>query len=265
MCAKSIAPVTQARQSAAPGAADDSFDKFTGECKAELKRMSAQLLEIQESERRRIATDLHDGLGQSLTMIKHALDESALLLERNEVKEALGSLQHLKHRVKDALDELHSIALDLRPAMLDDLGVLATLSWFFREFQTDCHDIKVEKHFQVQESNIPVPLKIVIFRIIQEATNNIVKHAHASWFRVILKKTDNTLHLSVEDNGDGFDTFVDGNVRPFGKGLGLLTMAERAEHCGGRYMLESAVGQGTRIDVTWLLDQSVDGSDCGSV
>ncbi|HET7832430.1 MAG TPA: sensor histidine kinase [Gallionella sp.] len=258
MYAKSIAPVSSARQSVAPVVADEPFDELPGECRTALKRMSAQLLEIQESERRRIATDLHDGLGQSLTMIKHALDESALLLEKNESEEALKSLQHVRQRVRNALDELHAIALDLRPAMLDDLGILATLSWFFREFEADCHDVKVEKQFEVKESNIPASLKIVIFRIIQEATNNIVKHAHASRMRVVLRSTDNLLHLLVEDNGDGFDTFSDGKIRPLGKGLGLLTMAERAEHCGGRYTLESAMGQGTCIKVTWPLDRVAD-------
>ncbi len=258
MYAKSVTPVAQARQSAAP-ASDKPFDRLPVECRTELKRMSAQLLEIQEGERRRIATDLHDGLGQSLTMIKHAIDESVLLLERNESEEALKSLQHVRQRVRDALDELHGIALDLRPAMLDDLGILATLSWFFREFEADCHDIKVEKQIEVKESNIPAPLKIVIFRIIQEATNNIVKHAHASRMRVVLRSADNFLHLLVEDNGNGFDVLSDGKIRQFGKGLGLLTMAERAEHCGGRYLLESVVGQGTCIKVTWSLDRTADG------
>lgn len=253
MYPNSITPAKQFQRSIGSMAADYSSDIVSVKYKAELKRMSAQLLEIQESERRRIANDLHDGLGQSLTMIKHSLDESVLLLDRNGVREAIESLEHLKIKVKNALDELHSIALDLRPAMLDDLGVLATLSWFFREFETDWHDIKVEKHFLVQESSIPMPLKIVIFRIIQEATNNIVKHAHASWFRVTLNKVGDTLHLSVEDNGDGFDTFADHNHHFSGKGIGLLSMAERAEHCGGRYSLESAVGHGTRIAVSWPL------------
>ncbi len=252
MYASSI-PVRQLRESMVSTVVNDSTGRGTDGYKAELKRMSARLLEIQESERRRVATDLHDGLGQSLTMIKHALDESVSLLEGNEIKQAAESLQHVTLKVKNAMDELHSIALDLRPAMLDDLGILATLSWYFREFEAECRDIKVEKCFLVQERCIPAPLKIVIFRIIQEATNNIVKYAHASRVSVIMKKVGDTLKLSIEDNGNGFDTYVNGSHRPAGKGLGLLSMAERAELCGGHFSLESAIGYGTRIDVSWLL------------
>lgn len=220
---------------------------------SELQRLSEQLLEIQESERRRIATDLHDVLGQSLTVIKLMLDESVLLLAANETSGAAESLQRMKLKVKDAFEELRRVSMDLRPAIIDDLGVLATLSWFFRELEIACRSIKVEKHFSIQEDSIPAPLKIIIFRIIQEATNNIVKHAHASSIRVTLKKAGGAIHLSISDNGNGFDPAAAGKSRPFGKGLGLLSMKERAELSGGTYVMESRAGQGTRISVLWQL------------
>ena len=207
----------------------------------------AQLLEIREREQQRIATDLHDVLGQSLTMIKLSLDESVMLLTANEAGDATELLQRLKLMVKDAIGELRHVAMNLRPAMLDDLGILATLSWFFREFEAACRGIRVEKHFNLHEGSIPASLRVTIFRIIQEATNNIVKHAHADCVRVGLKRTGNTLHLSIEDNGDGFD------ASRFGTGLGLLSMKERAEISGGRYVMKSAAGQGTRIEVSWQL------------
>jgi signal transduction histidine kinase len=220
----------------------------------ELQRLSAQMLEIQESERRRIATDLHDVLGQSLVMIKLGVEESLQLLAANETGAAAESLRRLKFRVKDACGEVRRVAMDLRPSTLDDLGILATLSWFFREFGAACQDMIVERDFSIEEGNVPLPLKITIFRIIQEATSNVLKHANASRIRVSLKKTGEALCLSVEDDGDGFDPAETAKYCPLDKGLGLLSMKERAKLSGGQYELASEPGQGTRICVLWPLD-----------
>jgi signal transduction histidine kinase len=233
--------------------ADGSVARGEAACasQSELRRVSAQLLTIQESERQRIATDLHDGLGQSLTLIKLALEDVTGLLAANALSEAETSLQQLKTKVQDAFGELRRVAMDLRPSTLDDLGILATLSWFFRDFEGACRGIKIEKHLLVQESNIPVPLKITIFRILQEAVSNIVKHAKADHIRVSIKKAGDALHLSIEDDGEGFDPAGLDNYCPLDKGLGLVSMKERAEFSGGTYQIESAIGQGTRISVSW--------------
>ncbi len=257
MYAKSTGRVRQRRLSAALAVGETQLfgGVSSGRQQSELLQLSAQLLEAQESERRRIATDLHDVLGQSLTVIKLLLDESVMLLAANETRSAAESLQQVKLKVKDAFEELRSVSMNLRPAIIDDLGILATLSWFFREFETACQGIKVERFFGIEEEGIPIPLKIIIFRIVQEATNNIAKHANASHVRVSLKRTGNTLHLSINDDGDGFDPAGAGKSRPFGKGLGLLSMKERAELSGGTYAIESRVGEGTRIDVSWPLSE----------
>lgn len=219
----------------------------------------AQLLEIRENEQQRIAADLHDVLGQSLTMIKLSVDESVMLLAANESGKATKSLQQLKRRVKDAIGELRHVAMNLRPSMIDDIGILATLSWFFREFEAVCQGMRVEKHFNILEDSIPAPLRITIFRIIQEATNNIVKHARADCLRVSLRKSGDTLHLSIEDDGDGFDQT---RCRT---GIGLLSMKERAEISGGRYTMKSATGQGTQIGVSWQLAKLKAGSEVGNM
>lgn len=214
-------------------------------------QLSAQALLMQENERYRIAKDLHDGLGQSLTMISLGLEECATLLSNNAPGEAEASLQKMRLKVRDAFAELRRVAMDLRPSMLDDLGILATLSWFFREFENSCSGIRVEKHLLVQESSIPVRLKISIYRILQEAVSNIVKHAKANHIRVTLVKAGDTLHLSIEDNGQGFDPAVRDNYCFLCKGLGLSSMKDRANFSGGIYRIESAVGEGTRIHVSW--------------
>ncbi|MBZ0106414.1 MAG: sensor histidine kinase [Sulfuricella denitrificans] len=219
----------------------------------ELQRLSAQLLEIQESERQRIAIDLHDVLGQSLTMIKLGVEESLHLLVAKDTGGAIESLQRLKLKAKDACNEVRRVAMDLRPSTLDDLGILATLSWFFREFGAACQDMKVEREISIEEGHVPIPLKITIFRIIQEATSNVVKHANAGCIRVCLKKIGNALYLLIEDDGDGFDLAEMANFCPLNKGLGLMSMKERAKLSGGHYELASAPGAGTSICVLWPL------------
>jgi len=224
----------------------------------ELRWMANQLLSVQESERKRIASDLHDGLGQSLTIMQLALAESEKLLEKGAVGEVSESLRQLRCRVRDAMQEMRHVAMNLRPPMLDDLGILPTLSWFFREFEQACQGVRVEKDFSLHESNIPARLKITIFRIIQEATNNIVKYANADLIRVNLKQNGDALHFSIEDNGDGFDPDEVAIRNGSDRGLGLLSMKDRATISGGEYTMDSISGQGTRICICWPFDKLSD-------
>lgn len=218
---------------------------------AELRRLAAEHLNIQESERKRIAADLHDGLGQSLSLIRLAIDEAARQVGAGANTEALHSLQRLLPRVKDAMGEMRRISMDLRPSTLDDLGILPTLSWFFREFEASCRNIEVLKDFELQERDVPVPLKLAIFRIIQEAINNIVKHAKADQVVVSLRRVGDALQLCIEDDGLGFDPGEPAGRNGLTRGLGLRSMRERAELSGGEYDLRSVPGRGTRIFATW--------------
>lgn len=221
------------------------------ESRDELRRLSGLLVTIQEDERRRIALDLHDGLGQSLSLIKLSIENAARLLAAGATDEASESMQQLIPRVKEALSEVRRVSTELRPSILDDLGILPTLSWFFREFEAACSDIAIEKAFNVAEHEVPVPLQITLYRILQEATNNIVKHAGASRVRVRLDRVDEVLNLLIEDNGCGFDPDSILCVEGQGRGLGLFSMKKRAMISGGSYYLESTLGQGTRIMVSW--------------
>ena len=221
------------------------------ESRDELQRLSGLLVTIQEDERRRIALDLHDGLGQSLSLIKMSLEKAVGLLAAGAAGAAGESLQQLIPRVKDALVEVRRVSTELRPSILDDLGILPTLSWFFREFEASCGEIAVEKAFNVAEHDVPVPLQITLYRIIQEATNNIVKHAGADRVRVSLDRVDEALHLRIEDNGRGFEPDSIRCTEGQARGLGLLSMKERASVSGGSYRIASAPGQGTCIEVSW--------------
>jgi signal transduction histidine kinase len=228
----------------------------------ELRRLSGLLLSIQEDERRRIALDLHDGLGQSISLIKLAIEKTAGLLTAGAVHEAGESLQQLIPRVEEALVDVRRVSTELRPLMLDDLGILPTLSWFLREFQSVRGGVVVERTFNVAEHDVPVPLHITVYRILQEAVHNIVKHSAADRVWIRLDRIDGALQLAIEDNGRGFDPdsvkLVEGETR----GLGLLSMKERASSSGGTYFLSSAPGKGTCIKVSWPAGSCPASIDC---
>jgi two-component system NarL family sensor kinase len=219
--------------------------------KNELLRLSAQHMRIQESERRRIAADLHDGLGQSLGLVIASLENMATLLRQGEPERAAECLDRLNPRARDTLDELRRIAMNLRPATLDSLGIVATMSWHLREIETACPGIRVERKFGVDESDVPSCLRTPIFRILQEAGSNAIKHGDADHITVRLSKARGALELAIEDNGKGFDVELSKQNEILNRGLGLRSMRERAELSCGIFHMTSAPGKGTRICVSW--------------
>ncbi len=219
----------------------------------ELKRLSGVLVTIQEDERRRIALDLHDGLGQSLSLIKLAAQKTAGKVADGKTDEAIDLLDQISHRIREALADVRRVATELRPSILDDLGILPTLSWFFREFEAMCGHIAVEKTLDIKEEDVPVPLKITLYRILQEATSNIIKHAEADRVWVSLYRNEHGLHLHIEDNGRGFNPYCIECSNDTCKGLGLSSMQERVSLSGGSYHLDSSPGFGTRIQASWPL------------
>jgi signal transduction histidine kinase len=163
------------------------------------------------------------------------------------------SLQQLVPKVKSSLDEMRRISMNLRPSMLDDLGIVPTLAWFFREIEASGVTTKIEREIRVNEADVPPPLRIAIFRIIQEATGNAIKHAEAERINVSLCKSGDVIELSIEDDGKGFDCAAEANPGALEQSLGLQGMRERAELSGGAYELQSDLGKGTRICVRWPL------------
>ena len=219
----------------------------------ELRQLSAQLLSIQEAERQRIAGDLHDVIGQSLSVVKVSIEQAEQQFLKNGAPEVAAILGRLVPWVKTALSEVRRISMDLRPATIDDLGILPTLSWFFREFGASCSNIAVEPRIAITEAEVPDALKIVIFRILQEAFSNIVKHAQATRVQVVLQCVGANMQLAVIDNGVGFDMADLSRLKDGRSGLGLCSMRERARVSGGYYILETTLGVGTTILATWPL------------
>ncbi len=225
----------------------------------ELRRLAAQHLTIQETERRRIAADLHDGLGQSLSLVKLGIQEALRQMGAGAPQKAVESVKLLIPKVEGALNELHRVAMDLRPSTLDDLGILPTLSWFVREFESANLKTRIEKHIAVSEKDVPEPLKIAIFRILQEAVNNAVKYSDADRIRVSLHNGGDVLAFTIEDDGKGFDPGALANRGDARRGLGMQSMKERAELSGGSYAVSSAPGQGTKVCVWWPAVKAADG------
>jgi signal transduction histidine kinase len=145
------------------------------------------------------------------------------------------------------IGEVRRIMADLRPSILDDLGILPAMNWFCREYQKNYSHLAIQKQIGISEEDVPDLLKIVIFRILQEAMNNIAKHSQASLVQLALQKAKQRLELTIQDNGRGY--------RPDEtmKGFGLSTMRERAELSGGTFSVQSTEGKGTIVRASWPL------------
>jgi len=157
--------------------------------------------------------------------------------------------------IQGAIEEVRRICMALRPSTLDDLGILATITWFCREFQSTYSGILIKQKIQVEEQQIPALLKTVIFRVIQEALNNIGKHSQASQIRLNLAKKNHHLHLDIRDNGVGFDLKNAFSSDGFTRGMGLAGMKERAKLSGGSLTIHSQPGKGVRIQAAWPLGE----------
>jgi PAS domain S-box-containing protein len=223
------------------------------ESEKQLRYLSSQLMTAQESERRRVARELHDGLGQILTAIKFRVESFLQEISKSRMKIKAKSLEAVIPMVQESVREIRRIQTDLRPSILDDLGILSTISWFCREFQTTYSHIRIEKEIDIREENVPESLKMVIYRIMQEALNNISKHGQADLILLAFRKSGGGLELSIQDNGQGFDLAEVLSAEGSKQGLGLSSMRERADHSGGSLLIESAKGKGTLIRAVWPL------------
>ncbi len=221
---------------------------------AELRRLSGRLLRIQEDERRRIARELHDSIGQSLAAVKFVAENALNRVKQGEARGGVSALESLIPLIQGASDEVRKIHTDLRPSLLDDLGIISTLSWFCREFERLYSGIHIEKKVEIDESEVPEGLGIVIFRVLQEALNNVAKHGRAEVVTISLRKKDGRIEFVVQDNGQGFDLDRVRSDKRLAGGFGLTNMKERTELSGGTFTIESSVGQGTTVHASWPVD-----------
>jgi signal transduction histidine kinase len=204
--------------------------------RADLQELSAKLLRAQENERRTLARELHDEVGQSLSAILMEAEGAACSEDAAETREHIDSVRRLAEKT---VNEVRDLALLLRPSMLDDFGLVPALNWHAREMSKRT-GLNVVLTADESAGDLPDEHKTCIFRMVQEAINNSARHANARTVEIELKRDRDRVRFSVRDDGAGFDT-------RFVRGLGLLGMEERVRRLGGRLEIDSHLGRGTRL------------------
>ena len=205
-----------------------------------------KVISAQEDERRRIARELHDETSQTLSALAIGL-ETALARYPSDVSRA--RLVDAKALAVRTINELHRIIYDLRPSVLDDLGLLSAIRWY-AERQLESRGISVRCEFASSETRLAPETETALFRVVQEAVTNIAKHAQADTVLIQCAERDGMLTIEIEDDGQGFDPSTLPPPAARERGLGLLGMRERVELLGGTLILDSAPGQGARIAVS---------------
>jgi signal transduction histidine kinase len=217
-----------------------------------LRVLSARLVEAQENERKRVAKEIHDGIGSNLVAIKYGLESILTRMAQNKPFGEGLTMEQIIDYMKDTIEETRRISSDLRPSILDDKDLGASVGWICRRYQEIFPEITFNRLIEPEEMDVPQALKVVIFRILQEALNNVVKHSGADNVHLDIKKSDEQLLLKIKDNGRGFDQ-EDEYCPSSGDGVGLMSMKERVELSGGSIEIISKKGEGSELKAIWGL------------
>ena len=204
--------------------------------RADLEELSARMVRAQENERRILARELHDEVGQSLSAILMESENAEFAEKPGEIREHLAAVKGLAEKT---MNEVRDLALLLRPSMLDDFGLVPALNWHARETGKRT-GLNVLVRAAGETDDLPEEHKTCIYRLVQEAVNNSARHSSARTVEVVVERQDSRVLFSVRDDGCGFDT-------RFVRGLGLLGMEERVRQLGGQLRLDSQLGRGTLI------------------
>ncbi len=211
-----------------------------------------KVLMIQEEERKRVARELHDETTQSILGLVMRLEAAAAISddEAGRIKQMLADIRSL---AVNTLDNVHKVIFDLRPSVLDDLGLLSALRWYAQNRLGEL-GIKARVEVTGEERELPPQVEIALFRVVQEAITNIVKHARAHNVLLNVEFKDATIAIEIEDDGKGFDMKTLSSQSGESQGVGLLGMQERVELLGGKFHIESQPGSGTNITIEIPVD-----------
>ena len=212
----------------------------------ELRELSARLVETQEHERKSLSRELHDAVGQSMSAVQFELHDLGMVLS-GYPKPLLERVSRIRELVESSVAMVRNMALLLRPSMLDDLGLVPALEWHAGQVSRST-GIHVSIVANSPPEDLPEEHKICIFRVVQEALNNVCKHARAGTAEIALGVGGNSLSVTIHDNGRGLKS-------PPHRGLGLVGMEERAKSLGGSLLLSSVPGMGTTVEVRLPLSQ----------
>ncbi len=216
----------------------------------ELRQIPSRLMAAQEEERKRVASELHDSIGQTLAAMKFRLEHIIATLQNFQSQDALQMAQEFVPILQRSIEETRTIYMGLRPKALEDFGVIAALRWYREQLLKLYPERHIEAEFDVEENEVPRDLHVPIFRIAQEALNNVCKHSRAEWADLTLSKNGTGIELIVSDDGVGMDV-AQILQSSMARSLGLTGMRERAEITGGSFTIESVPGEGTTVRVCW--------------
>ncbi|SDL05816.1 sensor histidine kinase [Halarsenatibacter silvermanii] len=213
------------------------------------ERFIMDVIQMQEEERRRVAREIHDGPAQSLAnlVMRVEVAQNTLYEDRQRTEK---ELEDLKQLIKSSVSEVRRIIYDLRPMSIDDLGLIPTLREYIENFREET-DIEIDIEVLGDEKKLPSPHEITVFRLVQEALNNIKKHAEASWGQVRVEFASEHLNLLISDDGVGFDS----GDSPKSKSFGIKSMQERCNLLDGELKISSGRNKGTRINIKIPLNQ----------
>ncbi len=207
---------------------------------------AAQILQAQEEERKRIARELHDETGQALSSLLITLAMIENVMTEEPQRAQMAEARNVAHGV---LRAIRNMSIDLRPSALDDLGLIPALRQYIREYQQKT-GVSVELAAHGVKDRYSSEIETALYRIVQEALTNVMKHAHATKVAVIFKEEQNTANITIQDNGQGFDLSALNRSPTQDRGLGIIGMRERIALINGSFSIESHIGKGTTINIT---------------
>jgi signal transduction histidine kinase len=212
----------------------------------QLRKLSWKLIDVQEETLRRVARDLHDEFGQILTAIGVMLNRAGRKAQ-NPDPALIADLEYVKQIVEETLEKVRDQSQMFRPGVLDDFGLDQTLEWFTRQFSRQA-GIPIHFSGAVASRRFPPEESIHVYRIVQEALNNVARHSRATEAWVEMEERESELFLEIRDNGVGFEVGNPAERSP-NDGIGMMGMRERAEHLNGTLDVQSAPGKGTVVSV----------------
>lgn len=207
---------------------------------ATLEKICKQAIDELENSKKTLARELHDELGQAMTSI---LLQLKMLQNEPDIDVIYDRLGGLRYLTQQTIEDIRHLAMNLRPTVLENLGLIAALEWYVEEYSR-YSGITVDLISPRIKEPFPTEVETVIYRAVQESLTNVARHAEASQVYITLKIITNKMHLQIKDNGKGM-TVVD-----LKKGLGLLGMEERIKMVRGEFEIISSLGEGTEINIT---------------
>ncbi|NLI81210.1 MAG: PAS domain S-box protein [Deltaproteobacteria bacterium] len=222
----------------------------------QLRLLSKRLLAVREEEREYLARELHDTIGQPLAAVKFGVENAIRLAERGDAPATAASLRELVPELREAIQSIRVTFNALRPTILDDLGLASSIEWLACEASKVRPRMNFHTHITVHEKDIAPRSRIPIFRIVQEALDNICAHSGADQVAIEFLRVGDRLELRIEDNGVGFDPGGIPVEHSGCGGTGLITMRELAELSAGDFQLISSRGAGTTLLLSWPAERN---------